>query len=115
MSPLTRIKIMKTTVFVSFFIVSSKYHKEGYYENVYTGSSTCDPDKGCTTNPVDWTFFTEKEIEVELDVPDFDYRLIAAGGLERELEKMRADFSVEESKMKAKISELLALPSLDHE
>ena len=104
---------MKTTVFVSLFIVSSQYHKEGFYENVYAGTSTCDPDKGCTTNPIDWTFVTEKEVEVELDVPDVDYRLVAAGGLERELEKMRADFSVEESKMKAKIAELLALPSLE--
>jgi len=106
---------MKTTVFVAFFIVSSKYHKEGFYEHVYAGSSTCDPDKGCTTNPVDWTFVSEKEVEVELNVPNIDYRLVAAGGLERELEKMRAEFSVEESKMKAKISELLALPSLEVE
>ena len=106
---------MKTTVFVAFFIVSSKYHKEGYYENVYAGSSTCDPNKGCTTNPVDWTFVSEKEVEVELNVPNIDYRLVAAGGLERELEKLRAEFSVEESKMKARIAELLALPSLEVE
>ena len=106
---------MKTTVFVAFFLATSSNEKEGYYTHVYTGNSTSDPEKGCTSNPDNWVFLTEKEVEVELDVPDVDFKVVAAGGLERELEKMRADFSVEESKMKAKIAELLALPSLEVE
>ena len=98
---------MKKALFISTFVISDGHSQEGGHVHYHAGQSTSDPDKGCKSNPDNWTFVCE--VEIEIDQPEFDVRPFAVASLTSELQELRAQFSVKEQLIERRIGDLLAI------